>query len=46
MRRKDLGHLVWKLRSMHLVVPGAVAHIYHVQCVIDQAGAEMAWLYP
>ena len=31
MVRKDLEHLVGKLHSMHLVVPGAVAHWFHIQ---------------
>ena len=29
--RKDLERLVGKLCSMHLAVPGAVAHLYHIQ---------------
>ena len=31
MGRKDLERLVEKLRSMHLAVPGAVAHFFHIQ---------------
>ena len=30
MGRKDLERLVGKIRSMHLAVPGAVAHLFHV----------------
>ena len=31
MGRNELEQLVGKLRSMHLAVPGAVVHIYHIQ---------------
>ena len=31
---------------MHLVVPGAVAHLYHIQCALSQAGTYRAWLSP
>ena len=31
MSQKDLERLVGKLRSTHLTVPGAVAHLFHVQ---------------
>ena len=31
MGRKDLERLVGKLRSMHLAVPGAVAHLFYIQ---------------
>ena len=44
MGRKDLEHLVGTLRSIHLAVPGVVAHLYHIQRVLDQAGADRAWL--
>ena len=30
MGKKDLERLVGKLRFMHLAVPGAVAHLYHI----------------
>ena len=46
MGRKDLEHLVEKLRSIHLAVPGAVAHIYHIQHVLTQAEVDRAWLFP
>ena len=36
MVRKDIERLLGKLCSMHLVVHGAVAHIYHLQvCAIQ-----------
>ena len=38
MGRKELDRLVWKLRSMHLAVPGAVAHLYHIQHALSQGG--------
>ena len=44
--KKELERLVGKLRSMHLAVPGAVAHLYHIQCVLSQAGTDRAWLSP
>ena len=31
---------------MHLAVIGAVAHTYHIQRDIAQAGADRAWLSP
>ena len=43
---KDLERLVGKLRSMHLTVPGAVAHLYHIQCALSQAGMDRACLSP
>ena len=46
MGRKKLERLVWKLRSIHLVVLGVVAHLYHIQRVLSQAGMDRAWLYP
>ena len=45
MGRKDLEHLVGKLRSMHLAVPGAVAHLLHIQCALNQGGVDRAWLF-
>ena len=44
MGRKDLERFVGKIRSIHLVVPGAVAHLYHIQCALSQAGTDRAWL--
>ena len=40
MGRKELERLVGKLRSMHLAMPGAVAHLYHIQCGLSQAGTD------
>ena len=42
MDRKDLERLEGKLCSMHLAVPGAVAHLYHIQRALAQAGADKA----
>ena len=39
MGRKELERLVGKLRSMHLAVPGAVAHLYHIQRALSQSPA-------
>ena len=46
MSRKDMEHLVGKLRSMNLALLGAVAHLYHIQRAIFEAGADRALLYP
>ena len=46
MVRKYLEHLVGKLRSMHLAVPGAVAHLSHIQRALNQGGVDRAWLSP
>ena len=46
MGRKELERLVGKLRFMHLAVPGAVAHLYHIQRALFQAGTDRAWLSP
>ena len=43
MGRKDLERLVGKLRYMNLSVPGAVAHLFHIQHVLNQGGLERAW---
>ena len=43
---KDLDCLVRKLRSMHLEVPGAVAHFFHIQRALNQGGVNQAWLSP
>ena len=44
MGRKDLERLVGKLCSMHLAVPVAVAHLFHIQCALNQGGVDRAWL--
>ena len=46
MGRKDLERLVGKLCSMHLAVPGAVAHLFHIQRALNQGGVDQAWLWP
>ena len=46
MGRKLLDNLVGKLCSMHLAVPGAVAHLYHLQRVMAQGAADRACLSP
>ena len=35
MDQKDLERLVVKLRSMYLAVPGAVAHLFHIQRALN-----------
>ena len=46
MGRKDLERLVGKLRSMHLVVPKAVARLFHIQQALNQGGVDQEWLSP
>ena len=46
MGRKDLERLVGNLRSMHLAVPGAVAHLFHVQRALNKGEVDQAWLSP
>ena len=46
MGRKDLERLVGKLHSMHLAVPGVVAHLSHIQRALNQGGVDQAWLSP
>ena len=36
MVRKDLERLVGKLRSWHREMPGAVAHLFHIQWPLSQ----------
>ena len=42
MVRKDIERLSGKLRSMHLAVPGAVAHLFHIQRALNQRRVERA----
>ena len=46
--RKYLELLVGELCSMHISVPGAVVHLYHIQRSLDQrgVGVNRAWLLP
>ena len=46
MVRKGLERLVGKLRSMHLAVPGVVAHLFHIQRALNQRGVDRVWLSP
>ena len=46
MVQEDLERLVEKLRSMHLTVPGAVTHLFHIQRTLNQGGVHRAWLSP
>ena len=46
MGRKELEQLVGKLRSMHLSVPGAVAHLYHIHRALAQVKTDRDWLSP
>ena len=44
MVRKDLERLVGKLCSIYLTMPGAVAHLFHIQRTLNQGGVDRAWL--
>ena len=46
MGQEDLEFLVGKLCSMHLAVPGAVVHFFHIQSVLNQRGVDRAWISP
>ena len=46
MERKELERLAEKLRSIHLALPGVVAHLYHLQRALAQGGLDWAWLFP
>ena len=46
MGQKDLERLVEKLCYMHLAVPGAVAHLFHIYRALNQGGVYWAWLSP
>ena len=44
MGRKEMERLLSKLCSMHLAVPGAVVHIYHIHLALYQAVIDRTWL--
>ena len=44
MGQKELENFVGKLRSIHLAVPGAVAHLYHIQCALTQGVKDRYWI--
>ena len=47
MGRKELERMMGKLHSVHHAVPGAVAHLYHVQRALSQGGGvDQACLLP
>ena len=47
MGRKDLEHLVGRLCFMHLAMPGAVAHLFHIQSALNYGGGvDRAWISP
>ena len=31
---------------MHIAVPGAVAHLFHIQHALDQGEVDRVWLFP
>ena len=37
MSQKKLERLIEKLRSMHLAIPGAIGHFYHIQMALAKA---------
>jgi hypothetical protein len=42
--RKKLERLIGKLRSMHLAIPGAIGHFYHIQKALTHASTTSAYL--
>ena len=46
MGQKDLERLVGKICSMHLAVPGVVAHLFHIQRALNQGELDRLWLSP
>ena len=44
MVRKELERLVEKLLPVHLAVPRALAHLYHIQRTLTQVGKDWAWI--
>ena len=46
MCSKCIERLVGKFFSVHIVVPGAVAHIYCLQRSLYQLGVDRSWLSP
>ena len=42
--RKEMERLVGKVCSMHLTVPEAVAHLYHIQRDLVHGGVDRVWL--
>ena len=46
MGRKDLERLEGKIISMNLAVTGAVDHLFHIQCALNQGGVNWEWLFP
>ena len=41
---KELERLVEKLLPVHLAVPRALAHLYHIQRTLTQVGKDWAWI--
>ena len=46
MVQKDLERLFGKLCSMHIAVPGVLAHLFHIQRALNQGGVDRAWISP
>ena len=44
MSRKKLERLIGKLRSMHLAIPGAIGHFYHIQMALTKANRKTAYI--
>ena len=43
--RKDMERLVGNIQSIHLMVPGEVAHLYQIQSDLAQGGEDRAWIF-
>ena len=44
MSRKKLERLIGKLRSMHLAIPSAIGHFYHIQKALTTSDRKTAYL--
>ena len=42
--RKKIERLIGKLRSMHLAIPGAIGHFYHIQKALTHASSTKAYI--
>ena len=44
MSQRKLKRLIGKLRSMHLAIPGAIYHFYHIQMALAKVNCRTAYL--
>ena len=44
MSRKKLERLIGKFKSMHLAIPSAIGHFYHIQMALTKANRKTVYL--